>query len=85
MLVATLQVKNLPDALHAQLAERARQAGTTMSDYVTRLLERDLGRPTVDEWLAAHPLPASGPQIDVRAVLDDVRAEYAPDVVAPAP
>ncbi|MBD7918464.1 hypothetical protein H9657_09265 [Cellulomonas sp. Sa3CUA2] len=83
--MATLQVKHLPEELHARLAERARRSGTTMSDYVTRLLERDLERPTVDEWLAAHPVPSPHPRIDVVAALDTVRAEYAPDVVAPAP
>ncbi|UZN02677.1 FitA-like ribbon-helix-helix domain-containing protein [Cellulomonas sp. S1-8] len=83
--MATLQVKHLPDDLHARLADRARRSGTTMSDYVTRLLERDLDRPTVDEWLTAHPLPASGPQIDVVVALDAVRAEYAPDVAVTRP
>ena len=37
-----LQVRNLPDELHAALQERARSEGMTMSDYVTKVLRRDL-------------------------------------------
>lgn len=32
--MATLQVKHLPDELHALLVERARAQGSTMADYV---------------------------------------------------
>ncbi len=77
--MANLQVKNLPDELHALLAERARREGVSMSDYVTRVLRRDLTRPTIDEWLAAHAATGPARPIDVAAALDDVRLEYAPD------
>ena len=71
--VATLQVKNLPDELHARLRQRAAAEGVTLSDYVTRLLRRDLDRPSMREWLgtlADQPVRA---EIDVLAVLDEVR------------
>jgi plasmid stability protein len=77
--VATLQVKHLPDELHALLAQRARAQGTTMADYVTALLRRDLTRPTVDEWLAAHPATGEVRDIDVASALDEVRVEDAND------
>lgn len=77
--MATLQVKHLPDELHALLVERARAQGSTMADYVTDLLRRDLTRPTVEEWLAAHPATGTARDIDVAAALDAVRVEYAPD------
>ena len=47
-----LQVRNLPDELHAALQERARSEGMTMSDYVTKVLRRDLAKPTMAEWIA---------------------------------
>lgn len=71
--VATLQVKNLPDELHASLRERAAREGLTLSDYVTRLVRRDLRRPALNEWLdalTAHPVRA---EVDVVALLDQVR------------
>lgn len=52
----------------------------SMSEYVTRLLRRDLGRPTVAEWLAEQRA-TDGPirHIDVVRALDDVRVEYDTD------
>ena len=78
--MATLQVKNLPDGLHRLLVDRARGQGVTMAEYVTRVLRRDLERPTLDEWFAANPPAATGRAIDVAAALDGVRVEYAADV-----
>ncbi|MGD8201319.1 FitA-like ribbon-helix-helix domain-containing protein [Ornithinimicrobium sp. W1679] len=72
-----LQVKNLPAELHAALADRARAQGVTMSEYVTRLLRRDLSGPTVAEWVAEQRA-RRGPvrPIDVVGALDEVRVEY---------
>lgn len=72
-----LQVKNLPDDLHAALAERARTQGVSMSEYVTRLLRQDLSRPSIDEWLVEQREDA-GPtrRIDVVGVLEEVRVDY---------
>jgi plasmid stability protein len=70
---ATLYVKNLPDELHAALRERAAREGLTLSDYVTRLVRRDLRRPALNQWLdgvAAQPVRA---EVDVIALLDQVR------------
>lgn len=78
--MSTLQVKNLPEQLHAALAARSRTLGLTMSEYVTRLLERDLTRPGIDQWIADQRRTATAPRpIDVARSLDDVRLEYADD------
>lgn len=74
-----LQVKNLPEDLHARLAIRAASEGVTMAEYVTRLLRRDLERPTIEEWMAAHPAAEQSRRIDISAAIDDVRVEYADD------
>lgn len=48
--MSNLQIKNLPDDLHARIRERSAHHGLSMRDYVLRLIERDIRRPTVDEW-----------------------------------
>jgi hypothetical protein len=55
------------------LRERAAREGLTLSDYVTRLVRRDLRRPALNQWLdgvAAQPVRA---EVDVIALLDQVR------------
>lgn len=78
--MSMLQIRNLPEELHAALAERARREGVTMSEYVTRLLQRDLSRPTMSEWLAECAATDSPPRpIDVMHALDQARIDYDPD------
>jgi len=78
--VATLQVKNLPDDLHASLAARARELDVSMSEVVTRALRRELGRPTFDSWVARiRERNDTVRPIDVEWALDEVRIEYDPD------
>ena len=74
--MATLQVKHLPDELHAALRERAQREGTTLSDLVTRMLRRELALPSMAEWLATlKATPRRDADVDVAALLDEVRAE----------
>jgi plasmid stability protein len=47
-----LQVRNVPDDVHAELRRRARAAGVSLSDYVLRELERVAARPPIEEVLA---------------------------------
>jgi hypothetical protein len=47
-----LQVRSLPAASHRRLKARAALEGMTLSDYVKRLIERDLQKPSMKEWLA---------------------------------
>ncbi|HEU4910368.1 MAG TPA: hypothetical protein VFV76_00580 [Actinomycetes bacterium] len=49
--MATLQVKNMPDDLHAALRARADMEGTTLSELVTRVLRKELSLPSMTEWL----------------------------------
>lgn len=44
-----IQVRNVPDDLHRALVERARAEGMTLTDYVQRILEREVARPRPDE------------------------------------
>ena len=49
-----------------------------MSEYVTRLITRDLQRPTIDEWVAEQRNQGPSIDIDVNATMDAIRTEYDP-------
>jgi plasmid stability protein len=51
MLMAALQVKNMPEDLHDLLRERAEAEGTSISEVVLRALRRELSRPRIQDWL----------------------------------
>jgi plasmid stability protein len=56
--VSNLQIKNIPEDLHAELRRRAGARGMSLRDYVLDLLRREASRPDLDEWLdrvAADP------------------------------
>ena len=58
-----------------------------MSEYVARLIRRDLARPTMAEWLQERRSDDTPPRhIDVVQALDEARVELDPDERhAPAP
>ena len=47
-----LQVRGIPTALREKLRRRADSKGLSMSQYVIEVLEDDLRRPTMAEWVA---------------------------------
>lgn len=50
MPMSAIQVKNVPEDLHAAARERAEQMGMSLADYVLVLLRRDLALPSRGEW-----------------------------------
>lgn len=46
-----IQIRNVPDDLHALLKARAAMARMSLSDYLLKELARTTQRPTLDEWL----------------------------------
>ncbi len=44
-----IQVRNVPDRLHRELTRRARAGGETLTEYVERILEREVARPRPQE------------------------------------
>jgi antitoxin FitA len=44
-----IQVRNVPDKLHRELVRRARAGGETLTEYVERILEREVSRPQSQE------------------------------------
>jgi hypothetical protein len=68
-----LQVRHVPDAVHAELARRAAAAGVSLSDYVLRELERVAARPPIEEVLARSA--SRRLDVSVAEVVDTIRAE----------
>ena len=53
-----LQIRGVPSDVRDRMRRRAAGKGMSMSQYVTRLIEDDLARPTMEELLAElHRLP----------------------------
>jgi hypothetical protein len=42
----TLQIRDVPDELHAAISARARAAGMTISQYLLRVVSAEAARPT---------------------------------------
>jgi plasmid stability protein len=68
-----LQVRNVPDDLHAELRRRAAEAGMSLSDYVLRELRRVAERSPMAEVFtrsAAMRIP-----LPMDEVVEGIRAE----------
>ncbi len=46
-----IQIRNVPDDLHAQLKRRAAESGKTLSDYLLDEIRGYATKPTMREWL----------------------------------
>ncbi len=44
-----IQVRNVPDRLHRELARRARARGQTLTAYIQDILEKEVARPPAHE------------------------------------
>ena len=76
--MATLQVKNVPDALHQRLQRYAREHKCTLSDVVLRALERELARSEWHERLAQRPTTDLG--VSAAALLEQERQQHKRDL-----
>lgn len=47
-----IQIRNVPDDVHRLLKTRAAEEGLSLSDYLLRMAERDVARPTIAELTA---------------------------------
>ena len=70
-----LQVRHVPDEVHAELRRRASAAGVSLSDYVLRELERVAARPPVAEVFARSA--SRRMHLSMAEVVDTIRAERA--------
>ncbi len=62
--MGNVQVKGVPEEVHAELRRRAGARGRTVRDYLLDLIIRDQQRPTREEWLERlhqlRPVEVSG-------------------------
>jgi len=68
-----LQVRNVPDDVHAELRRRAAVAGMSLSEYVGRELRRLAAAPTLEELFARAE--TRGGHFSLREAAEIVRAE----------
>src|SRR5436309_3042290 len=55
--MATLNIKNFPDSLYAQLQERAEREHRSLAQQVVHLLEESSGKPKLHSILELRPQP----------------------------
>lgn len=79
ILVANLQIKDLPEPVHAELRRRARIAGVTVRSYVTELIVADQRTPPASEWFARierrRPVTVDSPVAELVAADREARAD----------
>ena len=46
-----ITIRDVPDAVHAELATRAARARQSMQEFLLGELERLASRPTIEDWL----------------------------------
>jgi plasmid stability protein len=68
-----LQVRHVPDDVHAELRRRAAAAGVSLSDYVRRELERLAARPPIAEVLSRSA--SRGVDVPLDEVVAGIRAD----------
>ena len=68
----TLQVRNVPDDVHAELRIRAARAGMSLSDYVLAELERKAAKPPISEVLERAGKRPGG--VSGKLVVETIRA-----------
>ena len=76
-----IQIRDVPDDVHAVLRVRAAKAGMSMSEYLRSELISMTAKPTLDEWLtrlASRPPTAVSTQ-DIVDVIREMRGPIPPE------
>ena len=72
-----IQIRDVPDDVHAVIRARAAAAGMSMSEYLRSELIDMAARPTVDEWLARiASRPPAG--VATQEIVDTIREMRGP-------
>jgi len=74
--VKTIQIRNVPDDVHAELRVRAARAGMSLSDYALAELERKAAKPPISEVLERASNRPGG--VSTKQIVDAIRAERGP-------
>lgn len=70
----SIQVKDVPDAVHATLRRRAATAGMSLQEYLLARLTEDTNTPTLDEVLDRADGRAGG-RASLESAVNAIRAE----------
>jgi len=73
LIVPAIQVRDVPHHLHERLRRKAEAEHVSLSGYVLRVLERDVGRASTGEWLASLERREPVREVNVTAALDEIR------------
>lgn len=77
----TIQIRDVPDDVHATLRARAAAAGESLSDYLRAEVEQVARRPAIADVLRRARSRTEGPTTaDILAALDEGRAERSEDL-----
>ncbi|MCL4288422.1 MAG: hypothetical protein KJ006_12365 [Thermoleophilia bacterium] len=68
----TIQIRNVPDDVHAELRVRAARAGMSLSDYVLAELERKASKPPISEVLERASRRPGG--LSGKTIVETIRA-----------
>lgn len=70
-----LQIRDVPEPIHASLRAKAQRAGLSLSAYALRVLERDARQPSLEEVFSRVEQRSGGraPARDVAAALEAER------------
>jgi antitoxin FitA len=72
--VPSIQVKDVPDDVHAVLRRRAAAAGQSLQEYLLARLREDAENPTLEELLE-HVSQRSGGRVGFKAAARAVRSD----------
>jgi plasmid stability protein len=72
--MSSVQVKDVPDDVHAVLRRRAAAAGQSLQEYLLGLLSEEASRPTLDEVLDRAGSRAGG-SVPAHAAVRILRAD----------
>jgi len=71
----SVQVKNVPDATHAVLRQRAARAHQTLQEYLLELIVSHAENPTVDEVFERIDLHPRGGSLSPEVIVEAIRHE----------
>ena len=75
-MVVNITIRNVPDAVRDELAERATRAGRSMQEFLVRELTTIANKPSASEAVRLARLNAETlPALDLHHLTDELRAD----------
>lgn len=75
-MAVNITIRNVPDAVRDELAERATRSGRSMQEFLVRELAVIASRPSAAEAVLRARMNAELlPPLDLRELVDDLRAD----------